>query len=670
MSPYIYRGKMKKRSIIPLAVVMIAALLGSAVHSEGEKPLWYTSPAASGVYIISSADEFEEFAELVTAGEDFNGRTVYLTESVTLTTVSCTGGVFMGTFDGLGNTVTLSKNSKTSLFGKLEGAQIRNLGVTSGDAVTLLQDEMCGVIVNEAINCTFDGVAVGGRFDFAYADESNTDYTLISGMIAGLAENSAFLNCVVTAESDCRAGLLAGEASVCDVENSYLANADIFMESQECEFSSTVVESSVSRAGETDTGDGEIPVDGEPTGDTSEPTETSDSYEAPGIIFLDKTDEDLQDIAQTLNLAAGKNENYNLWTAADGALKLHVHKGEKSATEASCTEHGQITYTCECGATLLTCQTPLAEHTLVAGDVVEPTCTEQGYTVYRCIVCEVYEQNGDFVEALGHKTEVRGAYPATCAAKGFSGDQVCTVCETVVKKGSSIKATGNHNWAGTITKQPTADEQGIMTLTCSVCGKKQTETLPKLGHTMSDYEDYDETRHRATCSCGNDEDTVYAEHSWDEGRVVRNPGCVENGAIEYECTVCRRKKEITVPMLGHSYGEWTAADDDTHTRKCPTCSEVKSEAHAFVEDSVVSQTEEDGMVVKRVLFKCGVCGAQTVREDRSPIGYTNDPGEHNGGNGEIAGTDSNIKYIIIGVIALLLIGGVGATVYIKRSDRV
>ncbi len=39
------------------------------------------------------------------------------------------------------------------------------------------------------------------------------------------------------------------------------------------------------------------------------------------------------------------------------------------------------------------------------------------------------------VPALGHKTELRNAKEATCTEDGYTGDEVCTVCGEIVKRG-------------------------------------------------------------------------------------------------------------------------------------------------------------------------------------------------------------------------------------------
>ena len=72
------------------------------------------------------------------------------------------------------------------------------------------------------------------------------------------------------------------------------------------------------------------------------------------------------------------------------------------------------------------------------------TCTEDGYTGDQvCTVCNETVKKGEVIPALGHKTELVGAKAATCTEDGYTGDQVCTVCGETVKKGEVIPAAGH-----------------------------------------------------------------------------------------------------------------------------------------------------------------------------------------------------------------------------------
>ena len=72
------------------------------------------------------------------------------------------------------------------------------------------------------------------------------------------------------------------------------------------------------------------------------------------------------------------------------------------------------------------------------------TCTEDGYTGDEvCTVCQEIVKKGEVIPATGHKTQLVGAKAAACTEDGYTGDQVCTVCGETVKKGEVIPATGH-----------------------------------------------------------------------------------------------------------------------------------------------------------------------------------------------------------------------------------
>ncbi len=65
--------------------------------------------------------------------------------------------------------------------------------------------------------------------------------------------------------------------------------------------------------------------------------------------------------------------------------------------------------------------------------------------------------------------------------------------------------THRHNWAVTYQREPTCDEAGVTTWTCSLCGKEYTEYPPALGHV------------------------------WDDGVVTTEPYGFTPGVITYTC---------------------------------------------------------------------------------------------------------------------------------------
>lgn len=73
-----------------------------------------------------------------------------------------------------------------------------------------------------------------------------------------------------------------------------------------------------------------------------------------------------------------------------------------------------------------------------AEEVVEPTCTDQGYTLYTCLCGDSYRDN--FIDALGHQWD-----------------------------------------EGIVVQVPTATQEGVVCLTCRVCSAQELRPIPPLG---------------------------------------------------------------------------------------------------------------------------------------------------------------------------------------------
>ena len=167
------------------------------------------------------------------------------------------------------------------------------------------------------------------------------------------------------------------------------------------------------------------------------------------------------------------------------------------------------------------------------------TCTEDGYTGDEvCTVCQEVVKKGEVIPALGHKTQLVGAKAATCTEDGYTGDEVCTVCGETVKKGEVIPALG-HKTQLVGAKAATCTEDGYTgDEVCTVCGEtvKKGEVIPALGHKTQ--------------------------------LVGAKPAtCTEDGYTGDEvCTVCQEvvKKGEVIPATGHDYKDG----------KCTNCGET------------------------------------------------------------------------------------------------
>ena len=117
------------------------------------------------------------------------------------------------------------------------------------------------------------------------------------------------------------------------------------------------------------------------------------------------------------------------------------------------------------------------------------TCTEDGYTGDEvCTVCQEIVKKGEVIPATGHDTQLVGAKAATCTEDGYTGDEVCKTCGVTVKKGETIPATG-HDTQLVGAKPATCTQDGYTgDEVCKTCGETVTkgEVVKATGHHYKD----------------------------------------------------------------------------------------------------------------------------------------------------------------------------------------
>ncbi|MBR5264017.1 MAG: hypothetical protein IKV50_04900 [Clostridia bacterium] len=347
-------------------------------------------------------------------------------------------------------------------------------------------------------------------------------------------------------------------------------------------------------------------------------------------------------------------------TAYDPA-NAHTHVYEAEITYPTCTEGGYTTYTCECGDSYTddyadptghdyteweievfpTCQgsgtlrrecltcgledkifsTP-ANHQYEAV-VTEPTCTEEGYTVYTCSVCGDVSVD-EIVPALGHTYESVVIEP-TCEKDGYTvhtchcGDSYIT--DTVASLGHNFEES---------TVPPTCEKDGSLLFTCSYCGRVDSKILPPIGH------NYKETYTHATCTeqgyatftcenCGDSYIGNYVDplgHSWDEGVVTVQPTEEQEGAKLFTCENCGETYTEALPRLEHIHKltstvtppACTGEGYTTYSCECGmfyTDDYLPATGHHYVEDSRQPTCVEEGYKSSFCEY-CGEGGSETI----------------------------------------------------------
>ena len=276
------------------------------------------------------------------------------------------------------------------------------------------------------------------------------------------------------------------------------------------------------------------------------------------------------------------------------------HSWDKGTVTREPTEEqpGIRTYTCTACRETRTEEIPPLEHTHKYTSVVTaPTCTEGGYTTYTCACGDSYVD--DRTNALGHNPVTDKGYAATCTQDGLTDGSHCGRCGAAITAQTVIPATG-HSWdKGTVTREPTEEQPGIRTYTCTACRETRTEEIPPLEHTHKytsvvtaptctegGYTTY-------TCACGDsyvDDRTNALGHApvTDKGYAAT---CTQDGLTDgSHCSRCGAAitAQTVIPATGHSWDKGTVTREPTEeqpgirTYTCTACRETRTEEIPYV----------------------------------------------------------------------------------------
>jgi len=242
---------------------------------------------------------------------------------------------------------------------------------------------------------------------------------------------------------------------------------------------------------------------------------------------------------------------------ASGTCYETSHEAPAGAMEpADCVNAGHFEGTCE----ICSAQVEIDEKALghdYREKVVEPNCTEGGYTLHICRRCgDSYHDNE--TPALGHDyVEIKYKYTAPTCTKDGSRTYICNRCGICRKV--MIPKLG-HDYQDEVTA-PTCTESGYTTHTCSRSGDsyKDAETSA-LGHdyksqitaptcTARGFTTY--TCRRCGSACKSDFRPAKG-HQYSQVSCTA-PACSRDGLRLYRCSVCGTSYRTRIPAAGHHY---------------------------------------------------------------------------------------------------------------------
>ena len=154
---------------------------------------------------------------------------------------------------------------------------------------------------------------------------------------------------------------------------------------------------------------------------------------------------------------------------------VHQHNYIKKVVEPTCSEVGYTVYTCSCGEQYTDNTVSALGHDC-SKSTVKPTCTSNGYTLYTCNRCG-YNYKDDFTEALGHNYTSKQVNP-TCTEGGYT-TYTCSRCGK--QYNDDYQSAMGHKWSEwTTVKEATTVSEGEQRRECSRCGETQSKSIPKI----------------------------------------------------------------------------------------------------------------------------------------------------------------------------------------------
>lgn len=238
----------------------------------------------------------------------------------------------------------------------------------------------------------------------------------------------------------------------------------------------------------------------------------------------------------------------------------HIAQFSDTVVDPTCTEQGYTHHVCTVkGCTYAPVDdtyVAATDHTWVKTQTNPPSCTEQGTAFYKCSACGATRT--EKIAALGHDLSRCDLVPdATCTQPGRA---VGTCARCGVKIDEVIPAKGHDYSYATVRTEPTCTESGRYQGTCPVCGKDYNDTIPALGHDWGEWvttiePTYTTVGYRyhlcARCNTREGEDIPKLHtHTWDAGVVTQKPTATEPGVKTFTCTICGETKTEPIPATG------------------------------------------------------------------------------------------------------------------------
>lgn len=144
----------------------------------------------------------------------------------------------------------------------------------------------------------------------------------------------------------------------------------------------------------------------------------------------------------------------------------------------------------------------------------------------------------------------------------WKNDETSHWHECMTKKHSDVADKADHTFdAGVVTTPATETSEGVLTLTCTVCGFQKTKPIDKLEHVhtfdMTKWS-YDNDKHWHSATCAHtDLKKDEAEHAWNEGVITKPADYGVAGEKIFTCTTCSATRKETIPATPPQFNTLT-----------------------------------------------------------------------------------------------------------------
>ena len=229
------------------------------------------------------------------------------------------------------------------------------------------------------------------------------------------------------------------------------------------------------------------------------------------------------------------------------------------------------------------------EHNWDEGEITtEPNCTEEGIKTYTCTKCG--EIKTETIPAKGHVQEIIPRVEPTCTECGYEEGVKCSECNEILEEPQVIDAL-DHNYKENVVREASCYDSGLKLYMCTRCNDYYIEDDPKKEHNEVYYEGIEPTCDSAGvtqgsyCSeCGmiikRQEIISALGHDWDNGVIIKDSTCQEEGEILYTCSRCNDsysdiiEKKDHVIVIDPEVPATTTSTGLTEGSHCSVCNAV------------------------------------------------------------------------------------------------